>query len=66
MIVLLVGQFAVGELLLKLGARVDRRLGALGREGMEHDVIIGRGDGDDDGGNGGVVLVMAMAGVLVW
>ena len=65
MIVLLVGQFAVGELLLKLGARVDRRLGALGREG-EHDVIIGRGDGDGDGGNGGVVLVMAMAVVLVW
>ena len=66
MIVLLVGQFAVGELLLELGARVDRRLGALGREEVEHDVIIGRGDGDDDGGNGGVVLVMAMAVVLVW
>ena len=54
MIVLLVGQFAVGELLLKLGARVDRRLGALGRDGVNMTLLLV------------AAMVMAMVAMVVW
>ena len=59
MIILLVGQFAVGELLLKLGARVDRRLGALGREGVNMTLLL-------VAAMVMAMVVMAMVVVLVW